>query len=256
MLTREWLAVSSKDFVFPSTRFLFSGKTFFDYSSSLVAYKKAARPTLYGRNEKNANSTFLSEIKYMELINKIKEIKTKTTAKTGTEYKALKKICYDVHGKPRHSQSQGSVKRANQDIENMIATWLQDNNTRRWSVINDDISEDDDDDNESDGNYIELTTEDNTKIVKDKAVINEGISTKLRSIDQKRSSSFQNVQKQATKMTQMSENKFCQGNMGENVMIKIPDVGRAKCDLRNILDVILSVKDNLYQIEGKNKPNV
>lgn len=38
-----------------------------------------------------------------------------------------------VHGKPRHSQSQGSVERANQDIENMIATWLQDNKTRRWS---------------------------------------------------------------------------------------------------------------------------
>jgi len=29
-----------------------------------------------------------------------------------------------VHGKPRHSQSQGSVERANQDIENMLATWL------------------------------------------------------------------------------------------------------------------------------------
>jgi hypothetical protein len=29
-----------------------------------------------------------------------------------------------VHGKPRHSQSQGSVKRANQDVENMLGTWL------------------------------------------------------------------------------------------------------------------------------------
>ena len=27
-----------------------------------------------------------------------------------------------VHGKPRHSQSQGSVKRANQDIEKMLST--------------------------------------------------------------------------------------------------------------------------------------
>eukprot|EP00102_Acyrthosiphon_pisum_P018385 XP_008190120.1 PREDICTED: KRAB-A domain-containing protein 2-like [Acyrthosiphon pisum] len=32
-----------------------------------------------------------------------------------------------VHGKPRHSQSQGSVERVNQDIENMLATWLTDN---------------------------------------------------------------------------------------------------------------------------------
>ena len=34
-----------------------------------------------------------------------------------------------VHGKPRHSQSQGSVERANQDIENMLSTWLEDNMT-------------------------------------------------------------------------------------------------------------------------------
>ena len=33
-----------------------------------------------------------------------------------------------VHGKPRHSQSQGSVERANQDIEKMIAVWMADNN--------------------------------------------------------------------------------------------------------------------------------
>lgn len=38
-----------------------------------------------------------------------------------------------IHGKPRHSQSQGSVERANQDIENMITTWLQDNQTSEWS---------------------------------------------------------------------------------------------------------------------------
>ncbi|GBN53228.1 hypothetical protein AVEN_125682-1 [Araneus ventricosus] len=31
-----------------------------------------------------------------------------------------------VNGKPRHSQSQGSVERANQDIENMITTWMAD----------------------------------------------------------------------------------------------------------------------------------
>jgi Integrase zinc binding domain len=37
-----------------------------------------------------------------------------------------------VHGKPRHSQSQGSVERANQDIENMLTTWMQDNKTSSW----------------------------------------------------------------------------------------------------------------------------
>ncbi|GFY06886.1 KRAB-A domain-containing protein 2 [Trichonephila clavipes] len=38
-----------------------------------------------------------------------------------------------VHGKPRHSQSQGSVERANQDIENILCTWMQDNKSDRWS---------------------------------------------------------------------------------------------------------------------------
>ena len=38
-----------------------------------------------------------------------------------------------VHGKPRHSQSQGSVERANQDIENMISSWLIDNKTTHWA---------------------------------------------------------------------------------------------------------------------------
>ncbi|XP_029342294.1 KRAB-A domain-containing protein 2-like [Acyrthosiphon pisum] len=38
-----------------------------------------------------------------------------------------------IHGKPRHSQSQGSVERANQDIENVLATWLTDNRTKKWS---------------------------------------------------------------------------------------------------------------------------
>jgi len=38
-----------------------------------------------------------------------------------------------IHGKPRHSQSQGSVERANQDVENMLTTWMADNSTNKWS---------------------------------------------------------------------------------------------------------------------------
>ena len=38
-----------------------------------------------------------------------------------------------VHGKPRHSQSQGSVGRANDDIQNMLASWMKDNHTTNWS---------------------------------------------------------------------------------------------------------------------------
>ena len=40
-----------------------------------------------------------------------------------------------VHGKPRHSQSQGSVERANRDIEDMLMTWPQPNSTTHWSDV-------------------------------------------------------------------------------------------------------------------------
>lgn len=38
-----------------------------------------------------------------------------------------------VHGKPRHSQSQGSVERANQDMQNMLMTWTATNKCTKWS---------------------------------------------------------------------------------------------------------------------------
>lgn len=38
-----------------------------------------------------------------------------------------------IHGKPRHIQSQGSVARANQDVENMLATWMEDHKSPKWS---------------------------------------------------------------------------------------------------------------------------
>jgi hypothetical protein len=38
-----------------------------------------------------------------------------------------------VHGKPRHSQSQGSVERSNQDVRDILVAWLSDNNTKTWS---------------------------------------------------------------------------------------------------------------------------
>ena len=41
--------------------------------------------------------------------------------------------CKMVHGKPRHSQSQGSVERANRYIEAILACWMKDNNSTQWS---------------------------------------------------------------------------------------------------------------------------
>ncbi|XP_026464653.1 KRAB-A domain-containing protein 2-like [Ctenocephalides felis] len=38
-----------------------------------------------------------------------------------------------IHGTPRHSQSQGLVERVNQDVQNMLTTWLITNQTTKWS---------------------------------------------------------------------------------------------------------------------------
>ena len=53
--------------------------------------------------------------------------------------KVVKKVvekwpgCKLVHGKPRHSQSQGSVERTNRDVEAILACWLHDHNSTKWS---------------------------------------------------------------------------------------------------------------------------
>jgi len=38
-----------------------------------------------------------------------------------------------VHGKPRQSESQGSVERSNQDVRDMLVVWMSDNSTKTWS---------------------------------------------------------------------------------------------------------------------------
>lgn len=50
------------------------------------------------------------------------------------ELKELFPDCKIVNCRPRHPQSQGSVERANQDVEKMMTQWMNDNNSRKWSI--------------------------------------------------------------------------------------------------------------------------
>ncbi|XP_029348199.1 SCAN domain-containing protein 3-like [Acyrthosiphon pisum] len=209
-----------------------------------------------------------------------------------------------VHGKPRHSQSQGSVERANQDIENMLATWLQDNKTKKWSnglrfvqlmknrayhhstkhspyeamfgtppkigltssllpanIIEKLKTEEElqvaldsievlSNDNKNNEVICGIEKEDD----EDQNIMKKQIKTRQTYINQNRKESLNHLKIQAKKMTEMSEKRFCQGNVGESVRVKIPDVDRARSDLRCVLGVIMSVKDNFYEIgttEGK-----
>lgn len=60
------------------------------------------------------------------------------------------------------------------------------------------------------------------------------------SILTKRTKSVHNLEIQANKMKFISERRFCEGKIGQSVKIKIPDVDRARSDLRSILGVIIS----------------
>jgi len=39
-----------------------------------------------------------------------------------------------VHGKPRHSQTQGSIERVNRDVEEILSSWMTDNKSKDWPM--------------------------------------------------------------------------------------------------------------------------
>ena len=56
------------------------------------------------------------------------------TAGVIQELSAMQPDCKIVHGIPRHPQSQGSVERCNQDVENMLRAWMNDNGSTDWVI--------------------------------------------------------------------------------------------------------------------------
>ncbi|KAL8583081.1 hypothetical protein ACOMHN_051245 [Nucella lapillus] len=50
------------------------------------------------------------------------------------ELKSLWPTLHLVNGKRRHPQRQGSVERANADIKNMLASWMEENSSERWTM--------------------------------------------------------------------------------------------------------------------------
>lgn len=56
------------------------------------------------------------------------------TAEIIKELLSLWPECKIIHGRPRHPQSQGSVERSNQDVEQMLRIWMEEHKTPRWSI--------------------------------------------------------------------------------------------------------------------------
>ncbi|CAG5004981.1 unnamed protein product [Parnassius apollo] len=62
----------------------------------------------------------------------------------------------------------------------------------------------------------------------------------------------QSLKKQADKMLALSSVKYPAANTGDNVVVKIPDVDRAKADDRNIMVVIISLEtEGMYKLGTK-----
>ncbi|CAI6372621.1 unnamed protein product [Macrosiphum euphorbiae] len=76
----------------------------------------------------------------------------------------------------------------------------------------------------------------------------EKINNRINKITAVRTESVVYLKTQANRMKEASEKRFCEAKVDETVKIKIPDVDRARSDLRCILGVNLAVHDDNYKI--------
>ncbi|KAF2888445.1 hypothetical protein ILUMI_17728, partial [Ignelater luminosus] len=72
--------------------------------------------------------------------------------------------------------------------------------------------------------------------------------TRLTSINQHRSESIESLKRQTAKMLQQSCSKYSKVEIGQNVLVKIPDVDRGCLASRIISAVVLSEREDLYQL--------
>lgn len=66
-----------------------------------------------------------------------------------------------------------------------------------------------------------------------------------------REAARENLEIQAKKMKKMSNDKFPDAQVGQNVRVKVPDVDRSKIDPKSIIAVIIKKEDELYQLGTK-----
>ena len=52
-----------------------------------------------------------------------------------TELAQLWSECKLVHGRARHSQSQGSVERLNQTVQRRLSAWMKDSGSKKWARV-------------------------------------------------------------------------------------------------------------------------
>jgi hypothetical protein len=222
--------------------------------------------------------------------------------------------CKLIHGKPRHSQSQGSVERANRDIQDMLTILMQRRNSNEWAKLlpevqikkntrhhrginqspykalfgresvfgktgeleeavsrnaeeadkvteyetleteslyqigedyGEDMAEDSGNDMHADSGNDML--EDSSKDTDEEIGGDiDALAESLNNIQQNRTSARNAAKKQADKMLEASNKRFAVLKVGDNVRVPLPDVDRGKTDHRNIMGVIVEVKNGFY----------
>lgn len=239
-------------------------------------------------------------------------------------------------------KAKGSVERANQDIENMLSTWLEDNNTKKWSeglrfvqlmknrahhigincspyeamfgtqlkvgLKSSSIPHEALLDINSEENLEKLLSPENTTSItetnqakttenaqesaedfqqkvnepdrvdlspvmpseqsptfalhdeSEKAFhtdsnpipVNENLEHRKGNVMTARKLALSNLQKQATKMLDVSNAKYPAATIGDTVRVRVPDVDRARSDGRNILATVIELTaSNLYKLGTK-----
>ena len=64
----------------------------------------------------------------------------------------------------------------------------------------------------------------------------------------KRAIALKNLKVQAEKMKKKSDAKLSSVSVGENVLIPIPDVDRARTDLRNVIAIVMENNNGFYKL--------
>lgn len=103
-------------------------------------------------------------------------------------------------------------------------------------------------------NDLHINSQDQTVIEKDKSHEQELDEQEIHetNIRNCRKRAYEGLVKQAKKMKLISDKLHVPGNIGDNVTIPVPDVDKAKTDLRNVMGIILKKnEDDLYTIGTK-----
>ncbi|KAL4090899.1 hypothetical protein QTP88_025657 [Uroleucon formosanum] len=149
-----------------------------------------------------------------------------------------------VHGRTRHLQSQGSIERSNQDVENMLRAWMKDNKTKKWSIGL---------------KFVQFQKNSSHHRIIGRSPYKElfgcdpkiGLSTSnlpLETIHEERKTGHAGQEKAAKKMLQVSNAVIPEFKINDCITISVPKVDRGPLDSVRVIAVIIEEKNEMYKV--------